>query len=219
MRLDNRAQPPGPINAHFVFRIGGKTVVYCRIRKNGCSVMEKFIMGISPHNGKRPKGSLPFIRKYHAVRAPKVLRGADHKLLILRDPVERIQSTFNNKFVQKSGASDIFNNYQKLTGNRPEQATIRDFVFNYLDKLYQQPLDPHVWPQNWHVCNIVYDKVIFLRDLHAGMADIAGSELANEYFEEKLNASDREDTVIEPDIRQKILELYAEDVELLQRVG
>jgi sulfotransferase famil protein len=216
--LDNRVGPPGPMHTHFRFVIGKKRIVYCRIRKNGCSAMQRFVIETSPFRDGDKSNNFRFIRRYHAVRSQKGLAAADHRILIVRDPVERIRSVFINKFVQRQDCDDILRSYRVVTGADPFGATFEGFVLDYVSKLGAAPLDPHVWPQHWHLCNILYDRVFLLSALQEGMSQIIGMEMAARFFARKVNPSPEVHLDMSCEIRERISAIYADDFRMLARI-
>ena len=148
----------------------------------------------------------------------KVIRFADSRIVVVRDPVSRISSLFSNKFIQRRGHSDIFESYRAVTGRDPAAATFRDFVLNYVSRLGEIRLDPHVWPQAWHLCPVTYDHVIELEDLCEGMARLVGPDLAESYFGEKTNSAPAENIDIDDETRSRIDEIYAEDFRMMSRI-
>lgn len=217
-KLDNRGGRPSPLRAHFRFAVDGRRFAYCRIRKNGCSAMQQFIIETSPHKIGASESGYQFLRKHHSVPTIKALRSAERRILIFRDPVERIQSLFVNKFLQRSGAVGIFRSYRAVTGRDPTEASFQDFITNYVARLGDVPLDPHVWPQHWHLCPVVYDHVFSLHALTEGMAQIIGQEAAARYFRRKVNTSPETDLDISADIRATLSTIYAEDFRMIRRI-
>lgn len=218
-KLDNRGGLPDPLQSHFKFAVNDKRFVYCRIRKNGCSAIQQFIVKTSPHRESDRGGGFAFLRRHHAVRSKKALISADHRILVFRDPVDRIRSLFVNKFIQRRAFADIFKSFKAVTGMDPETVTFPDFVLNYVSRLGEVPLDPHVWPQHWHLCNIVYDLVFPLCDMSEKMAEIVGPELAKQYFQEKVNPSPEIELDVDANMRSRLSEIYAEDFRMIERIN
>lgn len=220
MILDNRAGRPGPIGTHFQFRVRGRRIVYCRIRKNGCSSFQAFILGTSPHrtDPERPSG-FRFMRQHHAVATQSAIEGADCRILVYRDPVERIRSLYLNKFVQRKDATDILASYRAVTGRDPGNAGFEDFVLGYVARLGEVRLDPHVWPQSWHVTNALYDQVFPLSELHDRMCGIIGPRRADRFFLHRVNPSKAPPLEVGAAVRQRIEALYAEDFAMIARLA
>lgn len=220
MILDNHAGRPGPIGTHFQFRVRGRRIVYCRIRKNGCSSFQNFILGTSPHRSDPERASgFRFLRQHHAVPSQSAIESADCRILVYRDPVERMRSLYLNKFVQKKDAVDILRSYRAVTGRDPASARFEDFVFDYASRLGEVRLDPHVWPQSWHVTNVLYDEVFALSDLHTEMARLIGPRRADRFFLHRLNPSKAAPFDIGGELRQRIEQIYAEDIAMIARLA
>jgi len=216
-KLDNRGGRPIALSTHFHFVLNGTRFVYCRIRKNGCSAMQRLIIQSSPHKQEASESEYGFLQRRHGIRRMKVVRLADRRILIVRDPIERIRSLYTNKFVQRIGNSDIFRNYFSVTGEDPRNSTFRDFVRNYVSQLGDVRLDPHVWPQSWHLCPVLYDHVIELSELFEGMSQVIGTDLAREFFCEKVNSSPETDLVTDDETYARLASIYAEDMRLIER--
>lgn len=181
--------------------------------------MQKFIIETSPYRSTDSGGGFAFLRRHHAIRSKKALRSADHRIVIVRDPLERLRSLFVNKFVQRRAFADIFYSYKAITGLDPYEATFRDFVFKYVSRLGDIALDPHVWPQYWHLCNIVYDRVFSLSAMSESMREIIGPELAAQFFQSKVNPSPDSELDIDTELRLRISEIYAEDFKMIRRIS
>jgi hypothetical protein len=219
MKLDNRNGRPGPTDTHFTFMHGSQSIAYCRIRKNGCSSFQKLICETSPHRHTSRLGGFRFVRKHHSVRSQSMLEKSHCRILVYRDPVERLESVYKNKFIQKSGSRDIMESYARVTGRLEQDIRFEDFFYDYVARLGLEPLDPHVWPQCWHVTNVLYDHAVPLPMLFEGMAGIIGRSLAEAYFLHRTNRSADHDIPISPETRADIEALYAEDYALLDRVS
>lgn len=225
-RPDPRPDPPPfgrrtgrpPLRAHFRFSHDGRTYAYCRIRKNGCSAMQRFVIATSPHRGLDPARGLEFLRRHHAVATRPALDAADARILIVRDPVERLKSVYANKFLQRKNAADIFASYRAVTGRAPQEASLEAFVFDYVARLGADELDPHVWPQSWHLCDTLYEHVFPLESLRDGMDPIIGGRLACRFFQRKVNASPPVELAVPAAVRAEIERLYAEDLAMLGRI-
>ena len=217
-KLDNRGGHPNPLRAHFQFSINGRQFAYCRIRKNGCSAMQQFIIKTSPHRIAPCETEYDFLRRHHRVPNIKALRSAERRILVVRDPVERILSLYQNKFVQRSGSVGLFRSFTEVTGYDPVGVSLDDFITNYVSRLGDIPLDPHVWPQHWHLCPIVYDYVFSLTDLAEGMTQIVGPRMAADFFQQKVNTSPEFDLEVGAETRARIETIYAEDFRMLDRI-
>jgi hypothetical protein len=183
-----RARPA----THFLVNIGGRRIVYCYIRKNGCSAFKRLIVDSSPQETKPTVGAerMGFCLQHHSARYPKDFVAADHIIFVYRDPLERVVSLFKDKFVAQSGAADIFKNYLEVTGQAPEDATFSDFVDRYLGHNWTR-LDSHVLPQRRHLAPVIYTDAIPLRKLHVGMSRVVGAEVADAYFKKPSNSTPR----------------------------
>lgn len=240
-----RGARPG---THFVFELNNKKIVYCYIRKNASSSFKRFIISQSPNKDQRKdfQTSLKFLSHFHAAKTQRFEK-FDHSIFVVRDPVDRILSVYKNKFVQRNGNIDIFESYSRATGKNPEAATFSDFIINYLTRPFSD-LDVHVRSQSGNLLPVVYSDAIPLKGLHNRMIEIIGPRLADRYFLPQVNstsdaslieldaayllpASDLRRNYLEQNefpttkcflpavIRQRIEDIYAEDFDLIERVG
>lgn len=217
--LDNRNGPVTALNTHFRFRLGDQHLAYCRIRKNACSAMQRLIIETSPHRRKPGESRYAFIRRHHRTPGLASLKATDHRILIVRDPVDRLASLYANKFVERQGNLGLFESYRTVTGRDPRRAGLREFVIEYVSRMGDTPLDPHVWPQSWHLCPVVYDHVIFLRDLAKGMSELISPALAKQYFGDPVNPSSRSNPEPDEELSAIIRCVYAEDYRMLSSIG
>ena len=87
-------------------------------------------------------------------------------------------------------------------------------------RLGEMPLDPHVLPQHWHLCNVVYDRVFPLDALHDGMTQIVGLEPATRFFERSQSlASKRIRLKIDDALRSTIAAIYEGDYKMIARIA
>lgn len=202
-----------------MFDCEGKSFAYCRIRKNGCSAFQKFMIETSPHRRRGTGSGMMFLRRFHGASSKRALEAADHRILVFRDPVERIRSLFVNKFMQRKDCEDIFLSYRAVTGRDPLEASLRDFILRYVSRLGETPLDPHVWPQHWHLSHVIYDRVFPLGELHDGMVETIGRDLANKFFRHKVNQSSLIDFTIDTDLMDRIKYIYEGDLEIISNIN
>ncbi|MBT8493309.1 MAG: sulfotransferase family protein [Deltaproteobacteria bacterium] len=187
---DNRPSLRGDRGAHFIFEAGGRTIVYCYIRKNACTAFKRLICDESPHREQigESRDEFQFMRRFHRVISHDDFDRADHVLFIYRDPMERAASLFRDKFIRRSGHEHIFESFETRTGSSPEEATFTRFAEDYLGG-EGGVLDPHCTPQADHLFPIRYSDAIAMRDLGAAMPGIIGDELGAKYFGRPINAA------------------------------
>ena len=175
---------------HFIFYVEEKILYYCYIRKNACSAFKKLIVDHSNHplHVRDEENPIDFILKYHGDQDAHSKNKYDESIFVYRDPIERMSSVFINKFVARNGNVDIFRDFESKTGTRPGATTYKKFIFDYVMRNPME-LDPHVWPQHFHLRRIRYSRAIHMDQLFEEMADIIGEEKANKYFSNKVNSS------------------------------
>lgn len=173
---------------HYLIEINGISYSYCYIRKNACSAFKDLFMHESIFA--MDKGSsLANMVFYHSCSQDQVI-SADYRVVVLRDPISRVASVFQNKFVQQLGFFDVFTNYNRITGMDPRMASFNDFVFHYLDNPVLS-LDVHMHPQVAHLHPVDYNAACDVVGLYDMSVEIFGSTLANKYFKNKRNSSHR----------------------------
>lgn len=156
----------------------GQVILYTYIRKNACSAFKDMMSAKRSENLGKP--GLGGIKEF---RWSKRIKHWDHAIFVYRDPFDRLVSAFVNKFIERSGHRDIFDNFWEVSGQRPETATFRDFV-QYAAAPFHR-LDPHVWPQKAHLLSIDYTLAIEIGDLSRVMAARFPSLAA--FFRHKVN--------------------------------
>lgn len=181
------AAPDHRVAKHFRVDAGGETLVFCYIRKNASSAFKALAIELSPARARLGDyaSGYDFLRARHRAAS---LTAATRAVLAVRDPVERLVSTFRNKFVQRIGAAGIFASYRDVAGAEPEAARFEDFVLRYLLAPGAR-LDPHVAPQVAHLLPARYTEATPLAGLHDVMAGIVGPELAARHFAAPVNAT------------------------------
>jgi hypothetical protein len=193
--LDLRGHP-GRGRGHFVIDIGGTTLAYCYIRKNACTAFKSLFVQESRHQFHEGGDVLAFMQEHHRARLPDI-KSADARVCVVRDPADRVASTFRNKFIQQVGNRDIFASYQAVTGRDPQDATFTQLVTDYLQ--HSGPLDPHVWSQMGHLAPVFYEYAIPIQDLETEMANLIGTERAARYFGIRSNATAAATTAVVSD--------------------
>lgn len=232
---------------HFRFELGGKSIGYCYIRKNGCSNFKQAIIAESPNAKEADSFSseIDFLIKHHLMRNHDAAE-CDRIVFVYRDPVERFLSMFRNKFIQRDGYEDLFGNYEQLTGQPAPEASFTDVVAKYLPQPFAK-MDPHFWRQKTHLKRFRYTDALPMAEIHEGMRQIVGDELAAQYFQKPVNTSassqDIDDTdaatasadelhkvyaannempskasLLKPELEQKIRARYSDDYGLIASV-
>lgn len=205
-RLFGKAVP-----GHYTIKIGGKTYIYCYIRKNASTAFKRFFLGESRYADKydeeRPLG---FMGKYHATVRLDFKKKDASSLVVIRDPVARLISLYLNKFVVRDGNQDIFQNYQRMTGKDPNDATFLDFLRNYIAPFDFNEIDCHAIPQVDHLQPVVYSAPVRFEYLYNDIRLALGDTLAERYFVRKTNKTTyAEETEAGEDYRASPPELTA----------
>ncbi|WCR15567.1 sulfotransferase family 2 domain-containing protein [Paracoccus seriniphilus] len=211
---------------YFIPNSEGKTILYTYIRKNACSAFKRII------NDKTGGSGISGMKDF---RWDRKSINFDCAIFVYRKPFERFVSAFSNKFIQRSGNRDIFENFAKLTGKDPSTATFRDFV-DYAELPFKD-IDAHVWPQKSHLLDIEYTHAINIDKLSEVMSKEFPS--LSRYFNNKVNKSmyrsdlvdakdltdvpaseiDHYSTVSFEAMRGPIERRYIQDIEMLKEIS
>lgn len=177
------------LQKHFRIEIGGETLAFCYIRKNASSAFKALFLALSPAGRRAARYASPmaFLRARHRA-GPEGVAAAQRSLLVVRDPLDRLVSTYRNKFVQRRGHAGIFANYARVTGEDPEEATLADVVLRQAAAPCEE-LDPHLSPQVDHLLPLAYTDAVTLDRLPGLMSEILGGETANRFFRAPVNAT------------------------------
>jgi hypothetical protein len=175
-------------NIHLIFEFEGKRYLYTYIRKHACSAFKNFITNVScfREKSKGYDNNLKFLATHHRATNIEQLGEIDCSFFVYRSPLERLSSCYVNKFIQRKGASDIFNNFTKTTDIDCDEATFRQFVFEYLP-LGDSKIDPHCWSYKKQLLPIKYTHALDMNKLQEHMSDLIGTETALKYFGVKSN--------------------------------
>ncbi|MES1956500.1 sulfotransferase [Salinisphaera hydrothermalis EPR70] len=184
---DNSKSELTPLATGFELNVADKKILYTYIRKNACTSFKKLFINESHARISEGGDEFTFMAQNHAVRSLKNL-DHDYRIVVLRDPIERVYSLFKNKFIQRKGHEDIFRNYYDLTRQSAEDASFTDFVTTYLAQPWQKR-DPHTYAQRDHLLPISYNCVIMMEELSSSMRDLLGTTVSNQYFEKRINSS------------------------------
>lgn len=112
-----------------------------------------------------------------APKSPSIIWGNYKRLLVLREPCQRIAASFINKFCEVVEAP-IVNPILRDVGKSIEAITFRDVV-QYLDRTPSSWLDPHFRPQVDSIFFRTYDVVVRFED-RVAVADAVRSLLGVE---------------------------------------
>lgn len=184
--INLRNNPAFTDRLHYTLDVGGTTIAYCYIRKNASTAFKLMFLRESPHEKLPDEDSGAFLVRCHKAWTGQV-KAAAHRVVILRDPYERMSSLYLNKFVQMRNHEPMMDSYWKATGRDPAVASFTDFVRHYLTEPLPG-LDPHVRTQASHLSPVTYNAAFRIEDLSSGLASILGPDLAGKYFAEKANA-------------------------------
>ena len=183
--------------SHFNFEHNGQQYLYAHIRKNASSSFASFLASkLDP--GFYPNEDVVYRlnRKLAPTRRAQLYR-SECSFFIYRDPIERLVSLFNNKFIEHANENypqSIIENYEILAQKQYLGATFAEFVKVYLRRYFHSfsngwLLDAHVIPQADHLWPIHYSHVIRFEHLFEDTAAALGKDVAGAHFSKKNNAT------------------------------
>ena len=185
------SSPNHKVGMHYVIVINQKKFLYTYIRKNACSAFKNFFIGESEIDNKSYSDSLKFMHENH-LYDPKSIKEIHKKIFVYRSPVARIVSLFNNKFVERNGYHDIFEDVFRKISIEPDQLSFFDFCYKYLPKINSEGfIDPHVIPQHWYLLPGKYDAAIEMSKLGEATSELFGKEISDKYFRKPVNATSK----------------------------
>ncbi len=196
---DNRFTPRLG-RTHLSFQLGGKSIAYAYIRKNGCSTF---------------KAALGFDDDIHIARFAKAhpwkpWRRHDATIFVWRDPEERLVSLYRNKVLDQDTNSDLMSAYVRTMGEQPGS-------FDRFCDFARLNADPHCRPQSDHLMPIRYTHAIPLKRLHQAMSGIVG-EAAAEPFRHRHRQSAPTPVDVSDYARDVIRQHYARDYRMIRRI-
>lgn len=187
-------------NAHLKLVIGNKTFGYTYIRKNGCSSFKE-LLGYSRHT------NIVEILRTHALARDEAV---DHLIFVYRDPIERMKSLFQNKFIDKDGHEDITRAFnQSMPG--------AELTFSNFLTFAQRGIDPHCWTQTSHLLARKYTNAIELKDLFPAMEELVGEEAAAA-FRHKANRSKPKSFDVSEEAIARIRHIYRADYAMIDKI-
>lgn len=206
---------------HLCLEVGGKRFSYTYIRKNACSSWKKFFVSESPFSKHAKDFSNPinFMAKYHRVNSLKELKEIDDRIVVLRDPVERLYSGFINQYVMrlnKDRQGVMHEEVSLFLGKKPEEITFEVFLKDYVLKS-KDKLNVHFAHQTEHLTDVEYNEKWKLENLYKNSESFFGVDIADRYFKKKRNSTQRIEKV-EGDFKSmrldKVFEIYSADNKL-----
>lgn len=179
---------------HFGLKVNGKDVLYLYIRKNGCSTWKHFFAGYSEHkkNSKKYENLLGFMGEYHKIRRYSDLRKFEDRILVVREPVDRLFSGFINQFLMRFERTYSLHDSVASKIDKPiEKITFREFLYDYILASNDDDVDAHFWSQSSHLAPIEYNHIWKIEDLAIKTKELFGDAISKRYFTRKRNTTSR----------------------------
>jgi len=204
-RRGRKAAARTEVPPHFVLTLGGVSFAYCYIRKNACSAWKRLLIHESPVPFQRSewKSEIEFMAAHQGVRTIEEIDRCDHRVVVLRDPVDRFVSGFVSLLVTRTPPAT--RRLKRLS----EKAFGRDVFDLSFDQLLESQLprrasrrgglDKHFWPQVWHLAPTRYTDVLAIDRLAVDMRRLIGEELGARYFDKAVNPTSTAWTFDDPE--------------------
>lgn len=182
---------------HYAFAHNGKHYLYAHIRKNASSAFVNFLVEKLPRHIRHDARTMRSLNLKLAPKRHAQINRRYCSIFVYRNPLERLVSLFNNKFVEDPdpySQQSLNQNFEHITHTRFVDTTFSDFVRGYLQRYFRLfsagwVLDAHVIPQADCLWPIHYSHVIRFEHLHEDLSLILGKETANQYFSRKVNST------------------------------
>lgn len=177
---------------HFGMKVEGLYFVYVYIRKNACSSWKHFF--INESTAKKTdadrENPLRFMERHHRVRSVQSIRAAPNRIVVLREPVERVVSGFLNQYVMRlKRGSGVHDDVTSRTQVACHDVTFRQFLDQYLLDSCPNELNPHFYTQASHLADVDYNRVWLMDKLEDEVRGVFGSRIAETYFARRTNAT------------------------------
>jgi hypothetical protein len=176
---------------HFKFEYKGKVYAYVYIKKNACSAWKAVFSNESPYRDSFENGSNPIeiMAKHHRIRSVTELNNIENRILVVREPIERLVSGYLNQFILRfDRKSELHNSITEITGFDIKDITFYQFINHYLLS-NSEDIDGHFWSQSSHLVDVDYNIKININSLYDDTKIYFGEEFANKYFKKKVNST------------------------------
>ncbi len=150
---------------HFQVKIDDEWFVFCTIHKNASSSIRRLIENASKVKRDDEESIFHFLFVNHLARSVGDINKSRNVMAFVRDPVERVVSCYQNKFIQRQGNRTIFKDYGDVMGKGAEFATFEQFVEGYIDRCFNgkstvnKKHDRHIYTQHQQLLPLNYDIV------------------------------------------------------------
>jgi hypothetical protein len=190
---------------HFVITLGGASFAYCYIRKNACSAFKRMLIGESPVPFQRSdwKSEIAFMLAHMGLRTNEEIDRCDHRVVVVRDPVDRFVSAFVSLLVTRTPPPT---RRMKRVSEKAFGRNVFDLSFDQLleSQLPRRAsrrggLDKHFWPQVWHLAPTRYTDVLDIDRLAVDMRRLIGDDLGVRYFDKAVNTTSTAKTFDDPE--------------------
>lgn len=150
---------------HFQFNVGGEWYVFCAIHKNASSSIRSIVESASDLKRAEEQSVFNFLYLNHLVRSSAEIDRARHVMVFVRDPLDRVVSCYQNKFIQQKGNRTIFADFRAVTERDPCKSSFEAFVSGYIARCFDKKPevgsrhDRHIYTQRQQVLPADYDVV------------------------------------------------------------
>lgn len=173
-------------------RVDGIEFVYVYIRKNACSSWKNFFINESSAEKTEEDWANPlgFMQRNHRVRSFGQIAKSANRIVVLREPLERLVSGFLNQYVMRlQRGSAMHDDVAKISQVPVAEITFRQFTEHYLLRVSPEDLNPHFYSQESHLAAVEYNRIWLMEELRSKVEALFGHEISERYFSRKVNAT------------------------------
>jgi len=233
---------------HFRFKLRKKIFVYAYIRKNGCSAIKQFLLNYYNLKS-RNASDLHFLQQHFNVTFTEEIYRAISFLILrdpLRRTCSLFRNKLIQSSYSKDIEYNINDTYRLDISSLTFRDFVYKYLQKAKSSDHLQSIDRHAMPQANHLWPIFYTHVFLVDNIFFAMKEITNSEIAEHYFKSKHNASsakffhDRcsdwslprlkniylneerlpsDQSLLDNEIMEQLYEIYAVDVDLIERAG
>ena len=173
----------------FWLNVDGVDFSYTYIRKNACTSFKRLFKSYSSFDFSVCESDLKAMARFHLLKNKADIQKCSNRIFVYRDPVDRVVSVYKNKFIQRSGATDILKDYYDKTGLDPDECTFEVFIKEYVSLIKKGvAIDAHLLPQVWHLYPLEY-SAIQLSEIERDISLLLGESVASKFFSKPVNSS------------------------------
>ena len=168
---------------HFQLEIDDEWYVFCAIHKNASSTIRRLIENVSKIKRGDGESIFHFLYVNHLARSVADINKSCNVMAFVRDPVERVVSCYQNKFIQRQGNRTIFKDYGDVIGDGAGSATFEQFVEGYIGRCFNgkstvnKKHDRHIYTQHQQLLPVNYQRIALVDQFDSVLSDVGLNHL------------------------------------------